>query len=794
MQRTSTRSALIALICVSCSTICKSGSTEHPALWFGKSDIPTLQQRTKDASLAELWGRVQQAALSPPRDFDIRGVQAAGVAYNLTGDNKFARPAIQILLRIAKDTSWPSRKGTGHGDIKWCGLETGTNAKVLGTGYDLLYHAMSAEERKTIRDCLVQRVWPKYLAAFAGGSGRNGHPTDTDGHYEWWTDTYCNWAAWLSGGVGVSALAFYDEEPLAKQVVEQVVKSMVNLKAAFDQKVEDGGWDEGPMYWSTTFGHAVYFFAALERVTGSDAGFFKLPGVALTPQYLIDFTAPDGKLVAFNDCNFITPSFVCAELFLSATRFQQPAHAWYGDFYRPKWFEQAFAIVWRPAGPTPAAPPASDVRWYRDVHWAVLRTPNLYVPFKGGDLGANHGQLDAGTFLVYANGQRLLNDPGYGKRETEVHNTLLVDGKGQAKKGRFEGREASPATAPIERCTKSGPDRYLVCDVTPCYEEPLKLFRRHMVVSDEDWVIVFDELAASKPAQFTLNLHSDQDLQGDASFQDGARIGTHARVTALGEGGNQNKVGSSGAGKAFSITSPGPRAGWRCFTLLTTGAATPSVKAEFAADRAVLTVNGQKFTFALQSGKHEYVPRSGSPLTDLAGVCPGAGTAPVALATAVRPPLPQPVRNVTQVVAPVQPAGAQSAVSETELGPWIERLHTEIRARVAAGEHPRAFIRVFGAKAEAVKVLSADEKTLLVEYRGSKLPFEWPKLRAREDCLNLALAFCTSPKVDDWVLRAVFQIANGKKDEAEQSLAQAVAADPETGPVAVLEVRGAFGE
>ncbi|MCZ7644898.1 MAG: heparinase II/III family protein [Planctomycetota bacterium] len=786
---------LLGLLCAA-----SVSATEHPNLWFGKSEIPALQQKIKDASLQEHWSRVQKAALNPPKDFDIRGVQAGGLAYNLTGDAKFAKPAIQILMKIAKDTSWPTRKGTGHGDIKWCGLETGTNCKVLGTGYDLLYHAMSEAERKTVRDCLVERVWPKYLAAFHK-MGDRGNWVDADGHFEWWTGTYANWAAWLTGGVGVSALAFYEEEPLAKQVVEKVQAGFRNHYRGYSQKNEDGGYDEGPMYWGTSFAHGVYYHVALERVTGSDQGYFKLPGIALTPQFLIDFSAPDGRLVAFNDCNFILPSFVPAELFFTGVRYNQPSHLWIADSTCPDWYEQAFALLWRPAGPTPPAPAKGEVRWYRDVSFAVLRTANLYVPFKGGELSCGHGQLDAGNFLVYAGKDRLLNDPGYGKIETAVHNTLLVDGKGQRKNGRYDGGEPSSAYASIEKCARIGPDRYLACDVTSCYDQPLTLFKRHLLVTDEDFVIIFDEMTAGKPATFTLNLHTDKKISENSGFEKGATIesgSSTAHVTVIGEGGSKNTVGSSGAGKALSASSPGPRTAWRAFTVLATRpGAVPALKAEFASGRAVLSVGGLKFTFEQRGGAHVYVPRSGSEDTNLAGICPGVGGAPTqvvtASASAPRPPAQtQASPRVPEKPAPVQ-AKPQPKVSEEDLQIWVRKLHDRIREKVAGGEKPRIYLKIFGDRAEPVKVMDANEKQLNVNYKGNTLPFEWEKLGDAENCMNLALAFTKEGQAEDHVILAVFMLANGKSDEGETQLARAISIDPEVGRVAAMEVRSIFG-
>ena len=64
-------------------------------------------------------------------------------------------------------------------------------------------------------------------------------------------------------------------------------------------------------------------------------------------------------------------------------------------------------------------------------------------------LSSGHAHPDAGSFSIYANGKYLTGDAGYaGVPLTAHHNTVLFDGRGQAKEGR--GHDAF-ADVPYER-------------------------------------------------------------------------------------------------------------------------------------------------------------------------------------------------------------------------------------------------------------------------------------------------------------------------------------------------------
>lgn len=132
------------------------------------------------------------------------------------------------------------------------------------------------------------------------------------------------------------------------------------------------------------------------------------------------------------------------------------------------------------------------------------------------DIGGGHMCPDAGSFQIYAHGDRLIVDDGYSAKWTDQQNTVLVNGAGQTGEGQewFETtRLRLEARGPaILRVNSTPAMDYILADVAPAYDPELGLtcFRRHFAwVKPDVWIIV-DELESAEPASFSLHFHADQ--------------------------------------------------------------------------------------------------------------------------------------------------------------------------------------------------------------------------------------------------------------------------------------------
>jgi hypothetical protein len=143
-------------------------------------------------------------------------------------------------------------------------------------------------------------------------------------------------------------------------------------------------------------------------------------------------------------------------------------------------------------------------------------------------LSSGHAHPDANSFIVIARGQYLTGDTGYaGVPMTEHHNTLLINGKGQAKEGAGHDAFDGVAYERLDRIrivdVQSQKDRVVLRgDATAAYEPELgvKKFVRVFQYSRREGFTVSDEVETSEPAVMTSLVHADSVIEkaGENNF------------------------------------------------------------------------------------------------------------------------------------------------------------------------------------------------------------------------------------------------------------------------------------
>jgi hypothetical protein len=148
-------------------------------------------------------------------------------------------------------------------------------------------------------------------------------------------------------------------------------------------------------------------------------------------------------------------------------------------------------------------------------------------------LSSGHAHPDANSFIIFARGQYLTGDTGYaGVPMTEHHNTLLVNGKGQAKEGDGHDVFAGVSYELLNRIriseVKVEQNRVLVRgDATAAYgpELGLKKFVREFVYSSGTGFTISDEVETTKPAILTFLLHADNRIEKESGNRFSIRAG-----------------------------------------------------------------------------------------------------------------------------------------------------------------------------------------------------------------------------------------------------------------------------
>lgn len=425
----------------------------------------------------------------------IERVMALSMAYRLSGDKRFAECAINEMLTAARFKDWNPRHF----------LDTAEMTTALAVGYDWLFDVISPEDRRVIRQAIVELGLRPGIDVYRSGG--------------WWSKGDNNWNQVCNGGMLMGALAIAEDEPeLARQVIEFALASIPRGVSVYRPS---GAYPEGPGYWQYGTSYTCVTISALNTALGTDFQISKTPGLDKTGWFRIHTIGPIG--LYFNYADSGSRSRLASSMFLLSHTYDEPVYAWWHrrrieqelpplDRLRPDRQDRFFPleIAWFDAAGQQLKADALPRDAFFDSRQDVVTMRSewdsdaWYVGFKGGDNRANHGHLDIGSFVLDAMGVRWALDlgsdnynmPGYfGRQRWEYfrlnnrsHNTLVIGDQIQN---------------PTARCDvvayRSEPDRvHAVVDMTDAYRGQAQSVKRGMAMIQRRAVLVRDEVAGAK--------------------------------------------------------------------------------------------------------------------------------------------------------------------------------------------------------------------------------------------------------------------------------------------------------
>ncbi len=472
------------------------------------ADLVAAFRRDADALLAvppvtrELQGR----RLLDQSRRGVRRILTLAAVYRITGRQEYLARCRAEMLAAAAFSDW----NPGHF------LDVAEMTFALAVGYDWLYNELDTDSRARIRDAIVTHGLRTSLAREHAG---------------WWVRSTNNWGQVCHGGLVAGALAVADDEPdLAVAIVHRAVNE---VRFSLDAYAPHGAYPEGPGYWSYGTTYNVLLVAMLEDVLGSDFGLTAMPGFSETGGYLAQVTGPSGRTFNYADGG--------------DGREYEPAVDWLASrWQRPDWALAQpellkkdvarlgttkdaaggghrllpLAIFWhRP--PAPGTACALPLHWSGGghvpvtVHRSSWTAPEaVFVGVKAGAAKANHGHMDAGSFVLDADGVRWALDLGaqdyhsiesrgmnlwdsrQGSDRWKVfrinslsHNTLVIDG--QLHRADAKARIVCFSDAPAFPHT--------VVDMSPVYAGQATRVVRGVALLPSGEVLVQDALAGLRP-------------------------------------------------------------------------------------------------------------------------------------------------------------------------------------------------------------------------------------------------------------------------------------------------------
>ena len=344
------------------------------------------------------------------------------------------------------------------------------------------------------------------------------------------TNPYESHAGRTLGFLGEVSIAFAHEWPEAREWFDYVLTMFWNIYPAWGQA--DGGWHEGPNYYTAYMSFALHYVVAMREATGVDL--MQKPFFRNTPYYLLYTNPPYAQRSPFGDGEEHSAATWGKGhvMYWFSSLLHDPYLRWHADQMKSQGGGAVLGLVLHDArlkGKSPAdLPPA---RYFpgvglvslhtalgdaaNDVHFLIHSDP--YGPI-------SHAHADQNAFAIEAYGEALAIASGYypwygsdhhrlWQWESKSSNTITINGGiGQV------GRE--PASRGAITAFLPGRDYdYVEADATAAYQGRLTRFVRRVVHVRPGIFVIFDDAAAPEPVTFEWWLHALSEMRMDQQYQ-----------------------------------------------------------------------------------------------------------------------------------------------------------------------------------------------------------------------------------------------------------------------------------
>jgi hypothetical protein len=494
----------------------------HPYLFYTTQRTDRLKERIKtDTILSNSWNNIKDRCEQMLKNAKGGNMEQLAFVYCMTGDNRFAERAKILLTEVTNKKEWD---GMDDRTPRWnAGLGTSHTNWTVAVSFDAIYNSLTKEERKDIAFKIVKLGIEPSIADWVSKDKRI-QSLNSMGH---------NWWAAIVFGAGNAALAVMNEIPEAKKWASDIMEDskewfsfagsvLENKPSSFDA---DGGFYESVSY--ANYGVSEYL---LFRVGWTNAfGNMKMPYDALlqkTVDWFINASYPRsiGGLMSLNfgDSNDFANGDRPAKL-LIALGFGKDEYYWYLEQTAKNKFGEdlnvrtPMGMLYQPEPKAmPAIPFATTSALYASMGWGMLRnswkSDATLLGVKSG-FTWNHSHADAGSFVLYHNGENLLIDGGdvnYARPEyssyfvtSRAHNVLMFNGVAQDPQDQYH---AVKNPGHLYNLIDGGNVKYILADATgPTSRNFLRNFRNFLWIGNV--ILIIDDVKTYDIGQFDFLLH-----------------------------------------------------------------------------------------------------------------------------------------------------------------------------------------------------------------------------------------------------------------------------------------------
>lgn len=539
----------------------------HPRLFFTSKDLPAMRERAKGAD-AGLWIDVLKDLQTlkrdapDPNDEDLyksgldsrkKGaisqyemafqIAQTSYAYAIEQDEKYLEAAKKWTLAACAMPIWGYTYNKPNVDLPPAHL-----LYAVAFSYDILFDRLTNSEKAVIKDKLIKQSRLMY----------DYFKYKPNKRY-----TYSQNHTWIPmAGLAIAAYVLMDETSEAQKWAQLARTVYDRTMLTFSR---DGYFYESFHYFGFAFRWAIRYFDAHRQATGENLYGQMKPSFGRMKYFAMHSILPDRKNIfdfadvgdgSLNRNNTSKREKLYGEydiLYRLAEVYQDSEAQTVGDFIRKETDlgtrEPMWAFINRSGKimPAPLSQIPTEVYFedngtvFRRTDWTKEATAFAFrcAPPEGhhaarlasqiSDWRQNtgHAHPDANSFIIFAKGKYLTGDTGYlGIKNTDDHNTILVNSRGQEKDGNYEMfKDISN-----ERLDKigireiSGNSDYLFVkgDAASGYYEDLglKKFERNFLYVAPGYFVVWDELETVQSSEFSFLLNADREIKIKGNIAD----------------------------------------------------------------------------------------------------------------------------------------------------------------------------------------------------------------------------------------------------------------------------------
>ncbi|KKO55210.1 DUF4962 domain-containing protein [Paenibacillus sp. DMB20] len=542
----------------------------HPRLWLNPGRLKELALAIQDGPMGGAWDDFMTASVKPwmeaplkeePKPYPgnkrvaplwrqmyidcqevLYAVRHLSIAGRVLNDSDMTAKAKAWLLHAA---GWDPEGTTSRDYNDEAAFRV---AAALAWGYDWLYDELSDVERDLVRSRLQRRT--EQVAHHVMVRSKIHHvPYDSHAVRS------------LSSVLVPCCIALLHEEPQAREWLDYAVEYYACLYSPWGGM--DGGWAEGPMYWTTGMAYVTEALNLLRSYAGID--FYRRPFFQKTGDFPLYVYPPDTIRVSFGDQSTLGDP-VNLKTGYNIRQFAgvtgNPWYQWYYEqvkandpgtekaFYNYGWWDFGFdELAYRFDYPqVEAGPPVSiePLKWFRDVGWVAMHhrmeDPDEHIMLlaKSSRYGSiSHSHADQNSFQLHAFGEPLAADTGYyiahgssfhrnWRRQTHSKNGILIGGIGQYAENNKVFNMA--AAGNIEDCVSNPGFQYVRADATAAYALTVphaKSVIREIYFLQSSYAVIVDslELEQLDTVQWLLHAVFPMELKGQSFEIRGRKAG-----------------------------------------------------------------------------------------------------------------------------------------------------------------------------------------------------------------------------------------------------------------------------